>query len=86
MQRNRDDSLDDEADDDSVAHEPLNEDDFDLVQCPYCGLYISELAEVCPKCKSFISREDVPRPPKPWWWIVIVFVLIATMIGFGVLF
>src|SRR4051812_23187587 len=43
-------------------------DDPDLVRCPYCRQLISEDAECCPNCKSYLSHHDVPRRIR--WWIL----------------
>lgn len=41
--------------------------------CPYCGHEIYEGSPRCPSCGQYISSEDAPRRPKPWWWGVGVF-------------
>jgi hypothetical protein len=55
--------------DESDADDEEDDDDPETVPCPYCGKQVSELAELCPYCKSFISREDAPGR-KPVWLIV----------------
>lgn len=52
--------------------------------CPYCGKSISELAEVCPHCHSYISLEDAPSH-KPVWLIVGVVVCLAIILLLWVL-
>ena len=55
-----------EAPDESDADD---DDESEIVPCPYCGRPISEMAELCPYCKSYISREDSPSR-KPIWMII----------------
>ena len=33
-------------------------------------LEILEDSERCPSCERYISKEDLPVTPKPWWIIV----------------
>jgi predicted nucleic acid-binding Zn ribbon protein len=62
---------DDDPDDDWDDDEPGDEEDDDgLAPCPYCGVDILEDSERCPRCGSYISREDAPRRRKPWWIII----------------
>jgi hypothetical protein len=42
------------------------------VSCPYCKREILEDAEWCPRCESYISREDAPSPGKSRAWIVMM--------------
>jgi len=46
-----------------------DDDDPETVPCPYCGKEVSDLAELCPYCKSFISHENATAR-KPVWVIV----------------
>jgi hypothetical protein len=67
--RQGDDSEWDGWDDDlpEEAHEPAT------VACPYCAREIAEAAERCPHCGQYISEEDRPSRPKPWWvWLGVV--------------
>ncbi len=61
---------DDADDDDWDDDEPVDEDDDGLAPCPYCGSEILEDSERCPRCESYISREDAPYRRKPWWIII----------------
>lgn len=52
-------------------------DDPEIVQCPYCRKPIAEDAEMCPHCRSYISREDAPPSRPPWFTIAVVVTLIV---------
>jgi hypothetical protein len=72
-----DDSPDDPQEEDQDPSEYDDDDDddqVDQVPCPYCGKPVYERAEVCPHCRSYISREDAPRSPSRrgvplWVWV-----------------
>jgi hypothetical protein len=49
------------------------------IPCPYCRKEMSELAEVCPHCGSYISSEDAPRR-RPWWLLAGVAVTMAAVL------
>jgi hypothetical protein len=69
----RDDELefDDDLDDDRLDDEDWPaEDDEPTVACLYCGREIHEDAQRCPHCENYVSAEDSPSPPKPWWLVV----------------
>ena len=76
---------DDEDDDDSVDREDPDDSDVDedddppVVSCPYCGKAVSEEAEMCPHCKSFISFEDAPRRVSGWWVAGVVVCLLIVL-------
>ena len=55
-----------EPDDDDVP----DDDDDATIPCPYCHRPIHEESERCPHCGEYISAEDAPRAPKPWWLLV----------------
>jgi predicted nucleic acid-binding Zn ribbon protein len=79
-----DDDGDDLAPDDSGEWSggSFDEDDEpDVIPCPYCGREISEDAEQCPKCRNYVSREDRPAERKPMWVVVTVIVLLGAMTG-----
>jgi hypothetical protein len=46
------------------------DDDEPTVPCPYCKRLIHEDAQRCPHCESYISEEDRPASPRPWWIIL----------------
>jgi hypothetical protein len=50
--------------------DPPNDDDEPTVPCPYCRRQILEDTPRCPFCENYISAEDVPASPKPWWLII----------------
>lgn len=81
----RDHPDDDEADlderDDPDESDMDDGDDPEAVPCPYCRKPVSEDAEICPHCHSFISFQDAPRQ-RPWWLIAAaVAVLAAILLG-----
>jgi DNA-directed RNA polymerase subunit RPC12/RpoP len=62
---------DDENGDESDAIDDELDDTF---ECPHCRRAIYDDAVQCPYCGNYLSAEDSPRQPRPWW-IVIGFVL-----------
>lgn len=72
---------DDDLDDRELPDEADQDDDDEpeTIPCPYCRAPISEEAELCPRCNSFISFEDAP-PSKPWWLIIAAVVLVAAIV------
>lgn len=71
---------DDEQDqqDDWDADDALDDDEAELVPCPYCHSEIPEDAERCPYCENYILEEDRVTNAKPWWIVVTV---IACLLG-----
>ena len=67
---------DDSLDEDPLESDQDSSDEGELVDCPYCGASISDDAEVCAYCKSFIipleSQRTVPK-----WAIVTIWLLLA---------
>jgi len=53
-------------------------DDPEFVRCPYCRKLISEDAEMCLHCGSYISQEDAP-PSKPRWFVIGVVVTLIVV-------
>ena len=49
---------------------PDEEDDEPTMPCPYCGSEIHEEAQRCPHCENYLSTEDSPPSPKPWWLVL----------------
>ena len=49
--------------------------------CPYCRRQISEEAQRCPHCGSYLSDEALPRR-RPWWWIVAVILLLLLLLRY----
>ena len=67
------DALDPESPDESDMDD---DDDPEMLPCPYCGKPISEDAEISPKCGSFLSIEDAPRRGITWWKLLVVALLV----------
>ncbi len=57
-------------DDDFDEDEFDDEDDEPTIACPYCRRLIHEDSQRCPHCDQYISTEDAPAGPKPWWIVV----------------
>ncbi len=53
------------------------EDEDDTIPCPYCRRAIHEEAERCPYCEHYLSQEDAPPGPKPWWLLAGVLVCLV---------
>ena len=72
-----------DASDDPEAPDPSDVDDDDddeTEPCPYCGKPVYEKADWCPHCRSYLSREDAPRPPRPLWiWAAVVLALLGML-------
>jgi hypothetical protein len=71
-----DDHWDDNDWDDAEDDEAWS-DDEPTIACPYCRREIHEDAQRCPYCERYISAEDSPSPPKPWWIVAGVIVCLA---------
>ena len=54
----------------------------DDVYCPECGAVISDLADICPKCHSWIPEGAQRTPPavraltRRWYAFVVVLILV----------
>jgi hypothetical protein len=46
------------------------DEEGDTIPCPYCRRDIHEDSVRCPYCEQYLSQEDAPAGPKPWWLIV----------------
>jgi hypothetical protein len=55
------------------------DDDEPTVPCPYCQGEVHEDSQRCPYCERYISREDAPPGPKPWWLIAGVVVCLLVV-------
>ena len=70
---------------DSIDEDPLEADQDSLdapeiIVCPYCGDTVSDLAERCPNCEKYLSREERSPPAMPRVFVmtsVALIVLIA---------
>ncbi|MEN6450071.1 MAG: hypothetical protein ABFC96_06245 [Thermoguttaceae bacterium] len=80
MARNvvEDDPWDDEPDEpwDDIG----DDEEGETVPCRYCGAEIYEDSVRCPRCGAYISEEDSPASPKPWWIIIGVLFCLAAVI------
>jgi hypothetical protein len=76
---------DDSLDEDPLPQDQDPSDETGEIPCPYCSEFISELAEVCPHCKSYISREGVGQTGLPLRTRVIAAILIVTLSGLALL-
>jgi hypothetical protein len=57
------------------------DDERAVVPCPHCRAEIDEEAEQCPKCGTFLSREDAPpRAKSSGWVIVMALALLAALV------
>jgi len=56
------------------------DDERALIPCPHCRAEIDEESEQCPKCGTFISKEDAPTGGSSATWIVVmVLALLAAL-------
>ena len=46
------------------------DDEEPTIPCPFCKRQIHEDSQRCPYCEQYITGEDAPASPKPWWLIV----------------
>ena len=58
------------------ADTDTDESDLGSEPCPYCGEAVYEDAELCPHCRSYISREDSVNR-KPLWFLIAALILLA---------
>ena len=62
--------------------EQFNRDEGDDVYCPECGAVISDLADICPNCHSWIPEGAQRTPPavraltRRWYAFVVVLILV----------
>lgn len=66
---------DDEDDRDNDGEEfaeadTFGSDDEPTISCPYCGAEVHEDSPRCPHCENYLSHEDAPQTPKPWWFLI----------------
>lgn len=79
---NTNDQWDDETEVDDFEAD-VDDDDDDTIPCPYCREFILEDAPRCPHCGNYISEEDHPPTPRPWW-IVATVILCLVLIYFWI--
>lgn len=56
------------------------DDERALVPCPHCRAEIDEESEQCPKCGTYLSREDAPPSKKSAIWIVVMVLALVAML------
>lgn len=66
-------------DEDPLESDQDSTDEPDVIDCPHCGRPMSELAEVCSKCGSYISQVDAPQPKKPRLYVLTAVVLMVML-------
>lgn len=78
---------DDERSDEDLLGNSEDPDESDVddspaeVACPSCQQMISEEAERCPHCGSYVVAGAAPRR-FPWWVVVGVVLLIAAILAY----
>jgi predicted nucleic acid-binding Zn ribbon protein len=58
----------------------MDQDDDLSEPCPHCGKPVFDEAERCPHCGEYISYEDEPVKPPPFWGVGVVVVLIFVVV------
>lgn len=61
---------DDDRECDDEDEDWSDDDEVDTIPCPHCGQDVHEEAQFCPRCENYLSEEDSPSPPKPWWMLI----------------
>ncbi len=56
--------------DEDPEYPEYDDDEEPTISCPHCRREIHEDSERCPYCERYISKEDAPAAPKPWWLII----------------
>lgn len=51
------------------------------VLCPYCRREISEDADRCPFCGSYVLVNDPPTH-REWWWIAALILLVLLILAY----
>jgi hypothetical protein len=80
-----DDSFD--SDDEGVDFSADDSADDATIDCPKCGREISEYAEQCPSCKTYLSDEDAETSDahnrrRPLWIIIGLVLMLITALTF----
>lgn len=52
-------------------------DDPEESPCPFCREPVSELADVCPHCRNFITHGEGPLHGRPMWKIVAILLIVV---------
>jgi hypothetical protein len=66
-----------DSDDSNGDHEDGEQEP--TIPCPYCRREIFEDSVRCPHCGEYLTAEDVPAGPKPWWIILGVLLCLAAI-------
>ena len=53
-----------------VSEDASDEDGEPTIPCPHCRRDIYEDVAQCPYCRNYVSAEDAPPAPKPWWLVL----------------
>ena len=70
--------------DDPIDEDPSDADierlDHDTAYCPDCGARIWDAADICPKCRAYISGDTLSRPPVEHWlrkrWLAVIAIIL----------
>jgi predicted nucleic acid-binding Zn ribbon protein len=71
----------------TYPHGLYDDDGPPTVPCPHCGADILEDSEQCPKCGSYVSKEDAPAgsgKSAAWWVLVLLALAVVLMWIVGV--
>ena len=71
----------DDFDKDEADFDDDSDEDEPTVPCPYCRREIHEDAQRCPYCERYISAEDAPAGPRPWWIVLGVVLCLLMVLG-----
>lgn len=59
-----------EWDGESWSDDADGDEEEATIPCPECNQPVHEDSPRCPSCGYYITDEDAPIQPKPWWIIV----------------
>jgi len=71
-----------ETDDDAGDDESDDESDYRTMPCPHCKREIAEDAVQCPRCRNYLSDEDLQTRGRtiPKWAIVTAIVMLVVFV------
>ena len=79
----RDDDRED-LDDREFPEPDSNDNGFaETVPCPSCRAQVYEEAERCPRCGTYILREDLPGR-RPWWFVIAALLCLIVALAWAV--
>jgi predicted nucleic acid-binding Zn ribbon protein len=69
--------------DDPLPSDQDSSDDATQVPCPYCRKPISEDANLCPHCDSFVIDEQLAGNRSKWMMVVVIVLIafVSTSVG-----